>query len=280
MRPAVRPWPKMVRQSAVDSCSFRHPPNRRCMIAPESSTPQRIASPNWPTHTHWSVVLASADPAAPDARNALEALCRAYWYPVYSYVRRRGHARPDAEDLTQAFFLRLLETHALKAATPERGRFRAFLRASVDHFMVSEWRRENALKRGGGITFLSWEGLRAEDRYAREAVCELTPERLFERSWAYTLLQRSLDRLKGELAAADGASLFDALKGRLLGEVGAEPYADLAPRLGTTVSAVKKTVERLRGRYGEIVRREIAQTVASLDEIDDELRHLLVMVSG
>ncbi len=249
------------------------------MIAPESSTPKRIASPNWPTHTHWSVVLASADPAAPDARTALEALCRAYWYPVYAYVRRRGHARPDAEDLTQAFFLRLLETHALKAATPERGRFRAFLRASVDHFMVSEWRRENALKRGGGITFLSWEELRAEDRYAREVVCELTPERLFDRSWALTLLQRALDQVKRESAEQGRATLFEALKQRLLGEGETPPYAELAERLRTTVWVVQKTVQRLRDRYGEILRREVAHTVVSPADIADELRHLLIVVS-
>jgi RNA polymerase sigma factor (sigma-70 family) len=250
------------------------------MADPEPPEHQRAAPAAWPTHTHWSVVLAAAHPGSPAARKALEELCRAYWYPVYAYVRYRGHARPDAEDLTQAFFLHLLTTEALAAATPERGRFRAFLRMSADHFIVSAWRRENTLTRGGGITFLTWEELRAEDRYARETACHLTPERLFERSWAYTLLQRSLHLLKGELAADGRASLFDALKERLLGEVGAEPYASLAPQLGTTVSALKKTVERLRGRYGEIVRREVAQTVASPDEIDDELRHLLVMVSG
>lgn len=246
----------------------------------EPSEASGAQSAQWPAQTHWSVVLAAAHPAAPGAREALEALCRAYWYPVYAYVRSRGHARPDAEDLTQSFFLHLLETRGLATATPERGRFRAFLRASVDHFVIGEWRRDHALKRGGGITLLPWEELCAEDRYSREAVCDLTPERLFERSWAYTLLQRSLNHLRAEFAVDGRASLFNALKDRLLGEVGADPYAHLAGELGTTVPALKKTVERLRTRYGEIVRREIAQTVASAADIEDELRHLWVTVSG
>jgi RNA polymerase sigma-70 factor (ECF subfamily) len=223
-------------------------------------------------------VLAAADPAAPRCREALEELCRAYWYSVYAYVRCRGQARPDAEDLTQAFFLRLLTTEALAAATPERGRFRAFLRASVNHFMVSEWRREHASKRGGGVMFLSWERDGAEDRYQTEGVDELTPERLFERSWADTLLQRVLDRLQEEMVREGKAALFEVLKDRLIDEVDAAPYAELALRLGTTEASLKMTVMRLRGRYREVLRREIAHTVASPDEIDDELRHLLTIL--
>ena len=250
------------------------------MAHSETSRAQHLPAAQWPTHTHWSVVLAAADPAAPGAHQALEQLCRVYWYPVYAYVRQRGNRRPDAEDLTQSFFLHLLETQALAAATPERGRFRAFLLASVDHFLVSEWRHANALKRGGGITFVSWDGLWAEARYQRELVCDLTPERLFDQSWADTLLQRVLDQLKGELAQAGESRFFDVAKQRLVGGVAAVPYADLAPQLGTTEVALKKTVQRLRERYGALLRREVAHTVASPDEIEDELRHLLAVVSG
>jgi len=250
------------------------------MAQSEGNCAQSAPAAQWPTHTHWSVVLAAADPAAPGARKALEDLCRAYWYPVYAYIRRRGYDRPDAEDLTQAFFLHLIETQALSAATPARGRFRAFLRTSVAYFLVSKWRHANALKRGGAITFVSWDGRGAEQRYQREAVCDLTPERLFERSWADTLLQRVLDQLKAELARAGEGPLFEATKQRLVGDAEAVPYADLAPRLGKTESALRKTVQRLRGRYGVILRREVAHTVASPNEVDDELRHLLTVVSA
>lgn len=150
----------------------------------------------------------------------------------------------------------------------------------MDHFIVSEWRHDSALKRGGRISFLSWDALSAEDRYSREAVCDLTPERLFDRSWACTLLQRVLDQLKAELSRDGRASLFDMIKERLLGDVDATPDADLARQIGTTESALQKTVQRLRGRYGEILRREIAHTVASPNDIDDELRDLLVIVSA
>ena len=245
-----------------------------------ASNAQSAPAAQWPTHTHWSVVLTAGDPAAPGARMALEELCRAYWYPVYAYVRRRGYAWPDAEDLTQSFFLHLLETRALAAATPERGRFRAFLRGAADRFIVDEWRHDNALKRGRRTAFLSWEGLHAEERYARETDAGLTAERLFDRSWAENLLQRVLDRLKGELAVEGRASLFEALKDRLLGAVDGRPYGDLVQQLGTTQAALQKTVQRLRVRFRESLRDEIAQTVAPPDNVEDELRYLMVVLSA
>jgi len=237
-------------------------------------------SAHWPSDTHWSIILAAADTTSPCAQRALQQLCRAYWYPAYAYVRHRGHTRPDAEDLTQSFFKHLIETHALAAANPERGRFRAFLRASLVHFLISEWRRENAIKRGGGMTVLSWDGSWAEARYRREAVCELTPERLFERSWAFTLLQRVLDRVKAELAAEGRSLLFTSIKDRLIGDPEADSYAELARQVGASESAIKKTVQRLRHRYGQILRHEVAHTVSSPSEIEDELRHLLTVVSS
>lgn len=271
---------KIVRQSVPVLLHGGDYPSGAFMADPEPFEPQRAAPVEWPTHTHWSVVLAAAHPAAPGARAALEELCRAYWYPVYAYIRCRGHAPPDAEDLTQAFFLHLLTTEGLIGATPERGRFRGFLRTSVDHFMVSAWRRENASRRGGGVTFLSWEGDGAEDRYQTEEVDQLTPELLFERSWADTLLARVLGRLQEDLACQGKAHLFEALKDRLVDDVDAPPYAELARRLGTTEPTLKMTVVRLRGRYREVLQREIAHTVASPGEIDDELRHLLSVLRG
>ena len=241
----------------------------------------RSAHPaHWPSNTHWSIILTAADTTSPGAQHALEQLCRAYWYPVYAYVRHHGHARPDAEDLTQSFFKHLIESHALAAARPERGRFRAFVRVSLDHFVISEWRRETALKRGGGGTVLSWDGGWAEARYQREEVCELTPERLYERSWALTLLQRVLDSVKAELVAEGRGLLFTAIKDRLMGDPEAGSYAELARQVGAKESALKKTVQRLRHRYGQILRQEVAHTVASPDEVDDELRHLLAVVSA
>ncbi len=239
------------------------------------------ASPaHWPARTHWSLILEAANPAAPRARIALEALCQAYWYPVYAYIRRRGHPRPDAEDLTQSFFLHLFETQALAAATPGRGRFRAFLRAAADNFLVSEWRRDNALKRGGAVTFLSWDELRAEERYAQEPDRDLAPEQAFDRCWCESLLRRVLERLRRELALRGEPSLFDAIKDRLLGDAEAQPYGDLARQLGTTEAALKKSVQRLRERFGALLRREVGHTVATPREADDELRYLLVVVSA
>jgi RNA polymerase sigma-70 factor (ECF subfamily) len=235
---------------------------------------------DWPTQTHWSVVLAAGDSASPGALQALEELCRAYRYPVYVYVRRCGYAVADAQDLTQAFFLHLLDSKTLAAATPRRGRFRTFLLACLDHFIVSQWRRENALKRGGRVTFVSWEQDGAEQQYQQDAVCELTPERMFDQSWACALLDRVLGQLEQELAQHGKDRLFDEIKDCLLDGVEAGSYKAIAGKLGTTEAAVKMTVLRLRRRYGELLRREIAHTVASPDEVEGELRHLFAVVSA
>lgn len=261
----------------MDSPSSTETP---AMSQPAPAKDKRVGAFGWPTHTHWSVVLTAAEASSPDARSALEELCRTYWYPVYAYVRHRGHARPDAQDLTQDFFLHLLETHALTTVSPERGRFRAFLLASLDHWVISEWRRTQALKRGGGIVFLSWERDGAEARYLQEAVSDLSPERLFERSWAYTVLRRVLDQLQEELATDGKAAFFEAIKERLLGDGDAAPYADLARQLGTSEAGLKMAVRRLRERYHELLRREIAHTVVVPGDIEDELRHLLEIVSA
>jgi RNA polymerase sigma-70 factor (ECF subfamily) len=236
-------------------------------------------SPSLPTAprgfatTRWSLVLAAQQKAAPEARDALADLCRLYWYPLYAYVRRRGHDANEAEDLTQAFFARLLEKDGLAAVTPTRGRFRSFLLTACQNFLANERERANALKRGGGRV-VSLDLADADGRYRREQAHSETPERLFERRWALALLGRVLQRLREEHEAAGKERLFDAIKAQLTGDEAA-PYAELGQGLEMTEGAVKTAVHRLRKRYGELLREEIGETVAAEAEIDDEIRALI-----
>jgi RNA polymerase sigma factor (sigma-70 family) len=244
------------------------------MSSPPSDSLARKA-PAFAT-THWSIVLAAGG-ATPAAGNALAVLCRAYWYPLYVFVRRQGHAPHDAQDLTQAFFARLLAKSALGAVTPERGRFRTFLLTAMEHFLINEWRRARTRKRGGGAPLLSLDD-DAEARYLREPADAITPEKLFDRRWALTLLDRVLVRLGGELAAVGKAAQFEALKFCLSGEKHA--YAEVARGLGMTEGAVKVAAHRLRERYRALIRAEIAETVASSEEVDSEMRDLFAALSG
>lgn len=230
--------------------------------------------------THWSVVLAAADTSSPQAPQALATLCQAYWYPLYAFVRRQGHSPHDAQDLTQAFFARLLEKGYLKDVDRQRGRFRSFLLASLKHFLANQWDRARALKRGGGQQVISLDERDAESRYALEPKDEQSADRLYERRWALLLLERVLGRLKQEFVSAGKAGLFEALKGVLSAGSGALPYAEVAARLGTSEAAVKVAVHRLRRRYRELLRAEIAQTVASPAEVEDEIRYLFAVLSG
>ncbi len=198
-------------------------------------------------------------------------MCENYWFPVYAFVRRAGHSAEDAQDLTQEFFVRLLDKHFLAAADRKKGRFRTFLLTAVKRFLANEYDRIQAKKRGGGQTILSLEGLEA--RYCREPADTLTPERIFERQWALSLLDQVLARLQAEMTADGKAALFDALKDHLTGSQSAG-YATTAARLGMTEGAVKAAAHRLRQRYRELLREEIAQTVASPDEIEEEIRYL------
>lgn len=223
--------------------------------------------------TRWSLVLAAGRRASPEADRALAALCGTYWYPLYAFARRRGLDAEEARDRTQGFFARLLETEGLAAADRSRGRFRSFLLASFSHFLANEWDRRRARKRGGGRPTLALDFASGESRYGSEPSHDATPERLFERRWALALLDRALGRLEAEYRAAGKADLFDALRPALAGDRGT-PYAELAARLGTTEGAVKVAAHRLRGRCREAVRAEIAETVATEADIDDELRHL------
>ncbi len=225
--------------------------------------------------THWTVVLAAARGEEPSrAAEAMTELCGTYWYPLYAFLRRRGHETHEAEDLTQEFFARLLGPHFLAAVDRRKGKFRSFLLAALKHFLSDQRDRAQAQKRGGGWVVLSLDRLDAETRYAREPAQDLTPEKMFEKQWALSILERVLSRLHDELLAEGKAALFEALKDTLTG-VGAGGYAALGGRLGMSEGAVKVAAHRLRRRYRALLRAEIAQTVAGPDEVEDEIRYLL-----
>jgi RNA polymerase sigma-70 factor (ECF subfamily) len=221
-------------------------------------------------------VLAAGRGASPDADAALAALCQTYWYPLYAYVRRQGHQPDDAQDLTQAFFARLLEKHYLQTADPERGRFRSFLLTAFQRFLSKERDRQRAQRRGGGRKLLPLDFEAGERRYGLEPAHEATAEKVYEQRWALTLLDRVLARLRDEFDRAGKQKDFDCLKVYLTGEAGTPSYQEAAAGLAMTEGAVKVAVHRLRRRYRDLVREEIAQTVADPQDVDEELRHLLV----
>ena len=229
------------------------------------------------TTTHWSVVLAAKQGDAPDARTALEKLCRTYWYPLYGSVRRRGYSPEDAQDLTQGFLASLMSTHALGTVQPAKGRFRSFLLASLNHFLANEWDKARTLKRGGGQPAISLDT--AEARYRAEPSEDMSPDRIFERQWARTLLAQVATRLREDYEAAGKGPLFNVLQVYLSGEKGLAPYREKADQLGLSIDALKKAVERLRRRYGELLREEIAHTVSDPAEVDEEIRCLRSVVS-
>ena len=227
--------------------------------------------------TRWSLVLSAGRDGRPESRKALAALCEAYWYPLYYYVRRRGHRAEEARDLTQEFFATLLEKESLRVADPARGRFRSFLVGSLSHFLANEWRRRTARKRGGGHGPLPFDLGSAEDRYSREPAHDLTPEKAFERRWAILLLDGALARLRDEYAAAGKAALFERLAPYLASRRAAA-YGEVALALGLSEGAVKVAVHRLRRRCRDLLRAEVAQTVDDPAEVDEELRHLMSAV--
>lgn len=228
--------------------------------------------------THWSVVLAAGRDTA-RGRDSLARLCQTYWFPLYAYVRRRGYAPEDAQDLTQAFFARLLEKNWVAAADRSKGRFRSFLLAAMKHFLADQWDRERAQKRGGDIPRLSLPLETAEARYLSEPADMETPERIFERRWALTLLDEVLERLRSEYDRDGKGTLFTALHPCLVGERATQPYADLARSLGSTEGAVKSAVHRLRLRYRQLLREEIAGTLDEGEAVEDELRHLFAVLT-
>jgi len=228
--------------------------------------------------TRWSLILAARDRGSSEARAALGELCRAYWYPLYAFIRHRGHDHDTAEDLTQTFFTRLLESNDLAHVDRSKGKFRAFLLAACTHFLANERDRQRTRKRGGDRKFLSIDRVDAERCYGLEPSHRLTPEALFTRRWAMTLLDQTIDDLRAEFTRAGQGERFEALKPTLTGD--RVPYADLAARLNTTAGAVQVAVHRLRLRYREALRARIAATVDDPAQIDDEIRDLFTALSS
>ncbi|MGZ5568938.1 MAG: RNA polymerase sigma factor [Limisphaerales bacterium] len=230
--------------------------------------------------TRWSVVLAAGRSDTTHSRDALARLCQTYWYPLYAYVRRRGHNADEAQDLTQEFFARLLEKHSIASADPGRGRFRSFILTALNNFLAQEWEKARAQKRGGGAELFSLDLARAEDRYDLEPAILETPDKDFDKKWALALLETVMLQLEHEYKTEGKSDVFNALKQTLAGSRESQPYADLAKQLNTTEAAIKVTVHRLRKRYRELLQNEIANTVSSPEEIKEEMRHLFAALVG
>jgi RNA polymerase sigma-70 factor (ECF subfamily) len=235
-----------------------------------------MANDRFPS-TQLSLVRIAAQGSGEESRQALATLCRLYWYPLYAFVRRQGYTPDAAQDLTQAFFTRLLEKKYLKDYARDRGRFRSFLLASLKHFLSNERDRTNAQKRGGGVSALSLDAViqAGERRYSLEPRSELTPDRIFERQWALTVLERVISRLQSEFDQTGKGPQFERMKPFLTGDETRIPYAELAGQLDLTEGALKVAIHRLRRRFREVLRDEIAQTVVQPHEIQDEIRYLV-----
>lgn len=228
--------------------------------------------------TEWSRVLAARDGSDSDARCALETLCQTYWYPLYAFVRRQGYEPDEARDLTQAYFAELLEKDFLDDVEPDRGRFRSFLLASLKNFMSHERDRARALKRGGATVTISLEETTVDGYIDDQPVDRLTPEEVFERKWALTVLQRAIERVRQEVRDSGTEARFEVLKPYLTGEAGRAPYREVATELGMSEAALRGAVLRLRRRFGKALRTEVTDTVADPAEVDDEIRRLLTVI--
>ena len=240
-------------------------------------TMHTLSGPSGFPTTRWTMVMAAGDPQHKEARSALVSLCEKYWYPLYAYLRRRGYPADQAQDLTQEFFMRVLEGRYLDRADPEKGRFRSFLLTSLKFFVADEEDRQRAHKRGGGAV-LPLEFSACENRYQREPAHDETPERIFERRWALSVLDRVVEKLRAEFVHHGRPDHFDRLKVFLLGQSDA-PYAGLAREINTSEGALKVAVHRLRKRYRELFRQEIADTVADPAEVESELRYLATVLT-
>ena len=230
--------------------------------------------------THWSAVLSAGRADTKSSHDALAKLCQSYWYPLYAYVRRRGNPPADAQDLTQAFFEQLLERQSLACADPQRGRFRSFLLTALNNFLVSEWKKAKAKKRGGAWQILSLDLAAAEHRYDLEPSVESSPDKAYDKQWALTLLNAVLNKLEEEYKRADKADFFAELKQTLTGRSESQPYGELAVKLKMNEGTIKVAVHRLRKRFRELIRAEIANTVASPGEVNSEMQHLLAALTG
>jgi RNA polymerase sigma factor (sigma-70 family) len=248
------------------------------MPQPDANGTHSAGNSGWFDATHWSVVVSAGNPNSPGAQAALARLCQTYWYPLYVFVRRQGQSAENAQDLVQGFFAQAIEKNFVASAEREKGRFRSFLLISLRRYMVNEWKKANRDKRGGGHEFISLDEQNTEMRYRAEPADESSPEKAYERQWALTLLQQVLDRLSGEFTAPGKAEVFSELKVFLSGEKGGS-YAEIGARLGMSEAAIKVSVHRLRQRYRELLRLEIANTVSSPEAIDDEIRNLFAALS-
>jgi RNA polymerase sigma factor (sigma-70 family) len=244
------------------------------MVMSSSDTAAQAASDAWFVTTQWSVVLSTrnADPVQSSA--ALETLCQTYWYPLYAYVRRKGHNPHDAQDLTQEFFARMLQKDQLVAVAREKGKFRTFLLVALNRFLINDWNRSQTQKRGGGCVHVPFQVDDAETRYLAEPADRLTAEKLYERRWALTLLERVLERLRQEFARDGKAALFEQLKGSLMAEKGEIPNRETAAILGMNEGAVKVAIYRLRRRFRKLFHEEVANTVEDQKDVEEEIRHL------
>jgi RNA polymerase sigma-70 factor (ECF subfamily) len=243
-------------------------------LTSEHSSEQSSAPGDIFATTHWTVVLAAGRQRSPQAARALEELCRTYWFPLYAYVRRHGHTKEDAEDLTQAFFARLLEKNPLAALDSEKGKFRAFLLASLKHFLANEYDKSQAQKRGGGNVPLSLDWQTADTQFQIAATNEPRPDKAFDREWALALLAKVIQRLQDESAADGKAKLFEQLKAFLMAGKAESAQRDVAAALGMEEGAVRVAVHRLRKRYRQLLRDEIANTLADANMVDEEMRSL------
>ncbi len=249
-------------------------------VTPVEQNDSDVIAPNATfATTHWSVVLAAGHNSTPRAQDALAQLCGTYWYPLYAYVRRHGYSANDAQDLTQGFFVNFLEKRSVSHAAREKGRFRSFLLGALKHFLADEHDKAAAQKRGVGRIVVSWDQKCAEERFGNEPADELSPDKLYERHWAMTVLERAAGRLRAQFEDEGRSRLYDGLRRYVTGEQAAPSYAETAARLGLSENAVKSAIFRLRRRYHELVREEVAHTVADEKELEDEIRHLMDVFS-
>jgi RNA polymerase sigma factor (sigma-70 family) len=232
------------------------------------------------TPTHWSMVLAAGQNSAPEAAQAIEKLCSTYWYPIYAFIRREGCSPHDSQDLTQGFFAWLLQSDQLRTADPQLGKFRAFILARVKNYLSDQRKKAHALKRGGGQPVISLDAVAAEERYSFEPATGVTPEVLFERHWALTVMDRTVARLRQEYIEADRAELFEELRHFQAGEETSRSYAEVAQRLSLSEGAVKSAIFRMRRQHRNLLREEIAHTVATLADVDAEIRHLITVLGS
>jgi RNA polymerase sigma factor (sigma-70 family) len=243
-------------------------------VTSEQTTPASSAPGDIFATTHWTVVLAAGQRHTPQSDGALEELCRTYWFPLYAYVRRRGYSKPDAEDLVQAFFARLLAKNFLAGVDNGKGKFRAFLLASLKHFLANEWDKSQAQKRGGGAVNLSLDWQTADTKFQVAATNGPSPDQAFDREWALALLAKVIERLQKECEADGKAKLFEQLKIFLTAGKGESAQGEMAKTLGMEEGAVRVAVHRLRKRYRALLRDEIAQTLADEKQVDEEMRAL------